>query len=165
MRNERGHCNSPRCQQSSQKDTLSGQLSKMQEFESQPPPRRPFLFLLFLSVCFFLSSPRHSSNRKLFCQFSKALWGQERSTDSTLPTLYAWQLMGATNEKDLFGKGGGRGGKLLGAMAEAGQTLQQISEPAATKGIKQLLFPVESKGGRGTEETDRDGNTGSLLQT
>lgn len=102
----------PRCWQhlgqSGWKDTLSGQLIKAKE------PGCLLLLPLSLSVSILLSSPRHSSNRKLFWQFYKALRGQERSTDSTLPTLYARQIMGAVKKRACLGKEeGGKEGKLL----------------------------------------------------
>ena len=60
---------------------------------------------------------------------------------------------------------GGKESCCLGATAEAGSTLWQISEPALTEGIKQLLFPGESEGGRWREETDREGNTERVVVT
>lgn len=58
---------------------------------------------LFLPPLFF-TSPHVSWNRKLSWWFSKNLRGQERSPDSTLPTLYAWQIMAAVERRARLGK-------------------------------------------------------------
>lgn len=63
----------------------------------------------------------------------------------------------------LFRKGGGRGRNA--AACELWLRPGGLSEPALTEGIKQLLFPGESAGGRRRAETDRDGNTESVLVT
>lgn len=97
--------------------------------------------LLYFLLSFSLFLPLLLSSmlkQKAFLTVFQALHGQDSNTDSTLLTLYARQLVGAANEKDLFVEGGS-GEKLL--HWRHGWDGVDFT---AYLGIKQLIFLRES---------------------
>ena len=124
---------------------------KLKTFESQPwtstSPLSPPLVTPH-TESFFDGFPELSGVRR------------ERSTDSTLPTLYARQLMGAADEKGLFGEGKKN---LLGATAEAGSTTWRISR--ARGGYQTTPVSWAERGEVTGQETEMETQRGGLLHT
>lgn len=150
--------------QSHQKDTLSGQLMKTKEIWKSTLWRLQY-FPSSLSLCLFLPLlPSSLLKEKAFLTVFQSSQGSGEKHWLNTAHSVCRAAHGCSREKGLLGEGGGKGRKAAALEPRLRQG-RLLSEPAVTKGIKQLLFPGESEGVKWRGETDRGGNTERVFET